>query len=99
MADEDLRALISEMRSCRYTADKLAMLKRHVHSLRDYIEVIPECFEESEFGQAFALLSDAELSVLVRMLLERYGDDWQQFDDGGWEAALLRFARVSLTNA
>ena len=94
MADEDLRALISEMRSCRYTSDKIAMLRHHVHSLRDYIEFIPECFEESEFEQAFALLSDAEISVLVRMLRERRGDDWQEIDEEGWEAALLRFAQV-----
>ncbi len=94
MADEDLRALISEMRSCRYTTDKLAMLRRHVHSLRDYIEIIPECFKESEFEQAFALLSEAELSLLVQVLRERRGDDLTEIDKEGWEAALLRFTQV-----
>lgn len=94
MADEALRALIGEMRCCRYTSDKLAMLRLHVRSLRDYMEIIPECFEECEFEQAFRLLSDMELSVLVRVLRERHGDDLQEIDNEGWETALLQFAKV-----
>jgi hypothetical protein len=90
MPDEHLRALIEEMRTCRYTADKLAMLKRQVKSLRDYIELLPECFEEEEYAQAFAPLSEEELAALLRLLYERFGN-WPDPAESGWVCALVRY--------
>lgn len=90
MPDEDLRALIEEMRTCRYTEDKLTMLKRQVKSLRDYIELLPECFEEEEYAQAFAPLSEEELAALLRLLYERLGE-WPDPAESGWISALLKY--------
>lgn len=90
MPDEALRALLEEMRSCRYTADKIAMLKRQVKSLRDYLEILPECFEEEEYPAAFALLTEEELAALLRVLQERFGE-WPKPDELDWISELLRY--------
>ncbi len=90
MPDEELRTLIAEMRSCRYTADKTAMLKRQVKSLRDYVEVLPECFEEEEYTAAFALLMDEEIAALLRTLYARFGE-WPGPAESGWISALVRY--------
>ena len=90
MPDEELRALIEEMRDCRFTSDKLAMLKRQVKSLRDYIEILPECFGKEEYANAFAPLSEEELAALLRLLFERLGE-WPVAAETEWIAALVGY--------
>ena len=64
MEDDKLRELIDEIKECRYTTDKLAVLQREVHSLNDLAELLNECFEDYEYEEVFRLLSDTELTIL-----------------------------------
>ena len=50
MKDEDLRSLIEEIRDCRFTEDKLSIIKKEVRSLEDFKEIMEECFAEPEYN-------------------------------------------------
>jgi hypothetical protein len=44
------------------------MLSREVHSLDDWLEVIPLCFSEEEYDKVFSLLGAAELAAVARRI-------------------------------
>ena len=75
MPDEGLRQLLEEIQSCRYLSDKLLMVKENVHSLRDLIEILRECFWDEEYTRVFASLQDMELTALLKHLQDIKGDD------------------------
>ena len=81
MSDEALRALIDELRDCRYTSDKIAMVQHDVHSIRDLIEVIGAGFMDDEWPALFA-----GLDSMVLTALRRYADD--SGIDAAWADAL-----------
>ena len=87
MDDRNLRALIEELKTCRYLKDKLQIISTQVGSLRDLKELLKECFWEEEYLSVFALLSDAEKEYLRRDILQRQ-DDSSSLDP--WELALLK---------
>ncbi len=92
MPDEALRELISEMAECRYTSDKLAMVKQYVHSLRDLMEVLNICFFENEYSLVFDLLSREELLALLGYLRARKGEKlYKKSQNNAWENALLDY--------
>ena len=94
MPDQALRDLIAEMADCRYVSDKLAMVKRHIHSLRDLIEVLNICFFDNEYEQVFDLLSGAECLAMTGYLRKRKGDlidDRSQ--NAAWENAFLDYMK------
>ena len=66
------------------------MLTGQVKSLRDYIEILPECFGDEEYVEALAPLSEEELAALLRLLFERVGE-WPDPAETGWIAALVRY--------
>ena len=77
MPDEALRALIDEIRDCRYVSDKIAMVQRHVHSIRDLADVIGAGFLDEEWPELFAALDDASLCALNQYLDGSSGDaEW-----------------------
>lgn len=87
MDDRNLRALIEELKTCRYLKDKLQIISTQVGSLRDLKELLKECFWEEEYLSVFALLSDAEKEYLRQDILQRQ-DDSSSLDP--WELALLK---------
>lgn len=68
MEDDKLRKFIEEMKECRFTEDKIAMLRTEIHSLNDLTELLEECFNEEEYEEVFRLLSDTELTLLKRSI-------------------------------
>jgi len=93
MEDDDLRDIIDEMRECRFTADKIAILHRHIHSLNDLAELLEECFYEDEFEEVYKLLNDMELAILWKRIIDVQEDEFSQDDDSikEWMEALLTF--------
>lgn len=65
MDDEPLRDLIDEIRPCRHLFDKLLLIQRHVHSLRDLYEVIEACLFGNEVDAVLATLGEAEKTALL----------------------------------
>ncbi len=78
MEDEKLRQLIEEMQDCRYTTDKIAMVKRHIHSLGDLAEVLDICFFGDELTEVFQLLNKSEITALFNYLDNEDEKDWQK---------------------
>ena len=68
MPDERLRALITELQACRFLSDKLAMLRRDVHTLSDWLEIVPLCFSGEEYAAVFSLLAPEELAAVTRRI-------------------------------
>ncbi len=77
MEDELLRDLIEEMQDCRYTSDKITLIKNKVHSLGDLIEVMEVCFYGEEFNEIFKLLSETEISALFGYFNDEEEKEWQ----------------------
>lgn len=90
MDNEDLRKLIDEISSCRFVSDKIAIVKREIHSLRDLIEVLNIGFWDDDCPALFDTLENSELALLLRFLYNRQ-PEWHS--DSGWELQLLNYAR------
>lgn len=101
MPDEALRELIGEMRTCRHLSDKIAMIKEHVRSLCDLVEVMNACFFDNEFIFVFKMLKDTELSVLWKYLVEiKDGALFDRSQNADWENAFLDYiGRMEKTRA
>lgn len=90
MPDEALRALIGEMQACRFLSDKLAMLRQDVHTLSDWLEIVPLCFAGEEYGAVYALLTPEELAAVARRIQsEREGVPGGVLEE--WEEAFACF--------
>lgn len=85
MEDERLRNLISEIISCRFVSDKIALVKENVHSLRDMVEVLNVCFWEEEIIQLFKTFTDTEI-IMLNQFVKGKLENWQS--DTGWEKQL-----------
>lgn len=83
MPDEQLRKLIDEMKTCRFTTDKLMILSR-VRSVSDWVELVNECFFEDEYEQVFKNMGKDESSVLCVYLRDNSRNV-------PWEGAFLKF--------
>jgi hypothetical protein len=96
MDDEDLRNLIEEMQECRYTKDKIALVKKSVHSLSDLVEILDACFYGRELEEVFALLSDMELSVLLNTISDLENSySFYESDYKEWQIALKKYKKLS----
>ena len=91
MTDENLRALIDVMTSCRHISDKITLVRRYVASLRDLTELLDVCFWGEEQDALFG-----ELSPEVCLQLRRFADnrrdkypEWQS--ETGWEDRLEKY--------
>lgn len=83
--DDEMRELIDEIGSCRYVSDKIAIVKREIHCLRDLIEVLNVCFWADDCVALFDTLDNTELTLLKRFLQSR-SPEWHA--DSGWDARL-----------
>ena len=94
MADEHFRAVTEEIRSCRFTEDKIGIIKKEAHSIGDFMDILEAgCLFEEEFSHLFSSLGNLELAVLSTQLPD-LGDDLNyQFSQGEkeWKMHLLRY--------
>ena len=93
MDDEQLRALIDTITSCREVSDKLALVRRHVFSLRDLSEVLSICFWGEEQEALFDTLGPEELEQLRLFTARRRSNfpDWHS--ETGWEEKIKEYRR------
>lgn len=67
MNDELFRSTADEIRVCRYVSDKIAIIKREIHSIIDLIDILEGyCILDNEFSEVFQSLGDMELALLLK---------------------------------
>ncbi|MGE5330001.1 MAG: DUF6179 domain-containing protein [Deltaproteobacteria bacterium] len=93
MSDEELRALIYEISSCRYISDKIAMFKQKVHSLGDCIEILNTCFWDDDCIELYKTLDKAELAVIFNFAAQKQKEASDWHSESGWEQQLIKYIR------
>lgn len=67
MDDEDYRKLIDELLLCRYSSDKLALIKEKVKSFDDFEDVLFDAqLSEGEIILALGILGEFEIAALIK---------------------------------
>lgn len=67
MDDEEYRRLIEELFRCRYTSDKLELIKEKVKSFDDLEDILFDAqLEEEEFILLFNTLGDVEIAAMIK---------------------------------
>lgn len=93
MDAKKLQTLIGEISSCRYVADKIALVKQNVHSLRDYFDILNICFWDEECLVLFDSLSHEELRHLRLALKQKQKKFPEWTSETGWENYLMDYTR------
>jgi len=76
MDDEEYRRLIEELLRCRYTSDKLELIKEKVKSFDDLEDILIDAqLEEEEFISLFNILGDVEIAAMIKR--HPFGSDFQ----------------------
>lgn len=66
-ADESYRKIVNEIRSCRYSDDKIQIIKEQFKTLSDIEDILLDCaLSESEAFVIFNMLGDVEIGVLIK---------------------------------
>ncbi len=66
MANENFKELTDEIRQCSKAGDKVKLIKEHVHSMYDLIDVLEAgCLFEEEYLRVFEVLTIMEINLLV----------------------------------
>lgn len=67
MDDEAYRKIVNEVLACRYSADKVQIIKEHIKTLSDMEDIITDGeLSETEAMAVFNMLDDVEVAVLLR---------------------------------
>jgi hypothetical protein len=67
MKDEEYRELIYEILACRYSSDKLAIIKEKIKAFADFEDVLFDAeLAREEIIAAFRIIGDVELAVLLK---------------------------------
>lgn len=67
MDDEEYRKLIEELLGCRYSSDKLALIKEKVKSFDDLEDLLLDAhLEEEEFLALLGTLGDMEIAAMIK---------------------------------
>ena len=67
MDDEEYRRLIEELLNCRYSSDKLELIKEKVKSFADLDDLLLDAqLGEEEFISLFNTLGDVEMAVMIK---------------------------------
>jgi len=67
MEDEDYRKFIEELLICRYSSDKLALIKEKVKSFGDIEDLLFDAqLSEEEITSVLGILGDVEIAALIR---------------------------------
>lgn len=75
MEDEKLRELIEELSGRRSVSEKLALIRERIKSLRDFTELLDECFYGDEYREIFQMLNDTEKEIILRQIREEAGPE------------------------
>ena len=86
MDDERLRKLIDEIRVCRFTKDKVAIIHKEVKSLDDLVEILNNCIWEDEVEGLVNSLSKEEIEALNYYLKTKPNDN---ISNTGWEQKFI----------
>jgi hypothetical protein len=66
MENDKYRKMLDELSSCRYTQDRLSIIKEHIHSLADMEDLLSDGnFGEPDTFAVLDLLGDMEIAVLM----------------------------------
>lgn len=82
MNDERLRVLIDEIRSCRFTKDKIIIIQNEIQSLEDLIEILNNCIWEDEVEEVVNSFSNEEIKLIKYYLDNKLNDN---SSNTGWE--------------
>ncbi|HHV98471.1 MAG TPA: hypothetical protein GXX36_02670 [Clostridiaceae bacterium] len=67
MDDEEYRKLIEELLSCRYSSDKLEIIREKVKSFDDLEDLLIDAqLDEEEFISLFNNLGDVEIAAMIK---------------------------------
>ncbi|MDQ7095385.1 DUF6179 domain-containing protein [Desulfosporosinus sp. PR] len=95
MEDERFRAIVNEIKDCRYVSDKLAIIREEVHSLTDFMDILESyCIFEHEFNDLFQSLGDMELAILTKKLpADKLADSALHFTENEkeWLVSFINF--------
>ena len=86
MDDEKLRELIDEIRSCRFTKDKITIIHNEVKSLDDLVQILNNCIWEDELEELVNNLTEYEIEALKYYLVNRNDDN---ISNTGWEEKFI----------
>ena len=86
MDDEKLRELIDEVRTCRFTKDKVTIIHNEVKSLDDLVQILNNCIWEDEVEELVNSLSKEEIEALKYYLNNKLNDN---ISNTGWEQKFI----------
>ena len=86
MDDERLRESIDEIRVCRFTKDKIAIIHSEVKSLDDLVEILNNCIWEDEVEELVNSLSNEEIEALKYYFNNKLNDN---ISNAGWEQKFI----------
>lgn len=91
LSPDVLKKLKEELEKCRYTMDKLALVRGQVHNIDDLSEILDECIYGEEARDLFTMLSDETLAALmVKALKGNEKTDGNEYEDSiGWHMELM----------
>ncbi|MGE5631975.1 MAG: DUF6179 domain-containing protein [Caulobacteraceae bacterium] len=79
MSDSSFRNIVRRIKECSNAKDKAKIIKTNVHSITDFMDILnADCLFGNEYTVVFDALSDMELSILGRMVLDDAETEWQE---------------------
>jgi hypothetical protein len=93
MEDELFRSITTKIRDCRYVSDKLAIIKKDIHSFGDLVDILGgSCLFDDEYDVLFQSLTVMELALLYKKL-PRYTIDGLHFTENEkeWQSKFSSF--------
>ncbi len=94
MEDDKLREFIEELSGRKTVAEKLTLIREKINSLRDFIELLNECFYGEEYVEVFHMLQDTEKSIIWKYIREDVGlEDWKDYHpEKEWQKIFLEMS-------
>ena len=103
MSDVLLRKLLDAIRDSESTADKIRLIRRHVFSLHDYLDLLEsDCLYGNEYEALYDTFGDMELAILCKIVFYeplRNGADLpdilreREEEDREWQHRLLGYLK------
>lgn len=94
MEDDKLRELIEELSGRKTVAEKLTLIREKINSLRDFIELLNECFYGEEYVEVFHMLQNTEKSIIWKYIREDAGlEEWKDYHpEKEWQRVFLKMS-------
>jgi len=79
LEDELFRKITEEIRECSKVSDKIAIIKREVHSITDLVDMLEAyCIFDNEFYHIFNSMENSELALLLKLVPLDKEKEWQK---------------------